>query len=183
MGNKSSQSNLPPLELVPKCDVPRFMGTWFVIHVKPTYFEKDCCNSVEKYTCDSTSTKISIDFTYCTQRSPTATKSLPQNGWVQKTGAGALWKVQAFWPLKLPYMIIELDSDYNHCVIGYPSRAYFWIMSRTPTLDDGVYKELLGRIEKKHGYDLKGSFKVDQTAWKDREYARVRGVEKETEGM
>lgn len=153
------------------------------LYPQPTYFEKDCCNSVEKYTCDSTSTKISIDFTYCSQVSPTATKSLPQNGWVQKTGAGALWKVQAFWPIKLPYMIIELDSDYNHCVIGYPSRAYFWIMSRTPTLDDGVYKELLGRIEEKHGYDLKGSFKVDQTAWKDRDYARVRGVEKETKGM
>ena len=42
------------------------MGTWFVIHVKPTYFETTCCNAIEKYS-TSDSKKIDIDFTYCEQ--------------------------------------------------------------------------------------------------------------------
>jgi len=49
MGNSSSASTLPALQTVANCDTAKFMGTWFVIAVKPTVFEKTCSNSVEKY--------------------------------------------------------------------------------------------------------------------------------------
>eukprot|EP00518_Triparma_eleuthera_P002924 CAMPEP_0182463830 /NCGR_PEP_ID=MMETSP1319-20130603/7996_1 /TAXON_ID=172717 /ORGANISM="Bolidomonas pacifica, Strain RCC208" /LENGTH=176 /DNA_ID=CAMNT_0024663417 /DNA_START=43 /DNA_END=569 /DNA_ORIENTATION=- len=172
MGSSSSH---PPLVSVP-CDINRFMGTWFVIHVKPTYFETTCCNAVEKYS--STDNKnISIDFTYCNQSNPTTTKSLPQKGFVQE-GHGGDWKVSPLWPLKMPYTIIGLADDYSHCTIGYPNRDYFWIMARTPTLPAETKKKLLSDLTTKHGYSLEGSFEVPQD-WTKEGYAKERGVEEE----
>lgn len=126
MGNSAS-SSLPALQTVATCDTARFMGTWFVIGVKPTAFEKTCSNAVENYTLmENKNYDIDIDFQY-NQDEPIRSKlkSLPQKGWVQgdKSNSGD-WKVSPFWPIKMPYKIIELDDkDYSYCVIGYPSRA------------------------------------------------------------
>merc|ERR1712183_375675 len=72
-------------------------------------------------------------------------KSLPQKGWVQggnRTNSG-LWTVSPLWPVKMPYHIIELDeANYDHVVIGYPSREYCWIMSRRPKMKESTYESL-----------------------------------------
>ena len=39
----------PPIALVPKVDLPRFMGDWFVIANIPTAIEKGAHNAVESY--------------------------------------------------------------------------------------------------------------------------------------
>ena len=109
------------------------------------------------------------------------TKSLPQKGWVQPSGGGGDWKVSPLWPLKMPYTIINVAGDYSHCMIGYPNREYFWIMARTPTLPEPTKARLLEELKTKHGYDLEGSFEVPQGAWGNREYAKKRGVDAETE--
>jgi lipocalin len=68
MGNSaSSATKLPPLQVAACCDTAKFMGTWFVIGVKPTMFEKTCSNAVEKYTWHSKDSPtaghdIDIDF-------------------------------------------------------------------------------------------------------------------------
>jgi apolipoprotein D and lipocalin family protein len=90
---------------------------------------------------------------------------LPQKGWVQgenKDNSG-LWKVSPFWPVKMPYLIIDVDDkDYTHTVIGYPSRDYAWIMYRKPQMPDELYNRLTKELEGKHHYDLKGLRKVPQ---------------------
>lgn len=57
---------LPPLETARTCENAKFMGTWFVIGVKPTMFEKTCSNAVEAYTWQEkgSSYDIKIDFQY-----------------------------------------------------------------------------------------------------------------------
>jgi len=85
-------------------------------------------------------------------------------GWVvgdNKDNSGK-WKVQPFWPAKLDYLILECDEKYEYCVIGYPSRAYCWIMGRKPVMKDEVYNDLVERLEKKHQYDLNGLRRVPQ---------------------
>ena len=180
MGN--SASNLPALSHVPNCDTARFMGTWFVIGVKPTLFEKTCSNAVEKYTLveKSKNFDINIDFQYNEKEPITSTlKSLPQKGWVQgNRETSGLWKVSPFWPIKLPYHVIELDEvNYSYCVIGYPSRAYCWIMARKPKMSEETYNELLKRLVEKHQYKLEGLRKVPQM-W-TREEREKRGLTKE----
>jgi len=180
MGNASS--NLPALQSVASCDTARFMGTWFVIGVKPTVFETTCSNAVEKYTLlDSRKgNDINIDFQYNDKEPISSTlKSLPQKGWVQgndRANSG-LWKVSPFWPIKMPYQIIEVDDDYSYCVIGYPSRKYCWIMSREPIMSDKLYNDLTTRLVEKHNYSLEGLRKVPQK-WTKEERAK-RDLEKD----
>lgn len=184
MGNSVSglsSSSLPVLKTVATCDTNRFMGTWFVVGVKPTAFETTCSNAVEKYTLlldntdDSTSTSnkghdIDIDFQYNPKEDPfdaknQKIKSLPQKGWVQ--GENRLqsgdWKVSPFWPIKMTYPIIELDEqEYSYAVVGYPNRDYCWILSRTPTMEESLYKNIEKKLVENHQYDLNGLRKVPQ---------------------
>ena len=180
-------SALPVLKTIASCDTTRFMGTWYVIGVKPTYLEKTCSNAVEKYTlldekCGDHD--IDIDFKYNKKENPldegNKVKSLPQKGWVQ--GGNRLqsgdWKVSPFWPVKMGYPIIELDEkDYSYAVVGYESRLYVWILSRTPTMDDDVYEGLKQKLAKDHQYDLNGLRKVPQV-WTAEERAK-RGLTNE----
>lgn len=170
MGNSASSSSLPALQSVSSCETARMMGTWFVVGVKPTVFEKTCSNAVERYTLldeGKRSYDIDIDFQYNAEEDPFTSskiKSLPQKGWVQgdRTNSGT-WKVSPFWPIKMPYQIIEVDDkDYSWVVIGYPSRDYCWIMGRRPVMEEAVYKDLTARLEEKHQYSLDGLRRVPQ---------------------
>lgn len=83
-----------------------------------------------------------------------------------------------FWPVKLTYPIIELDEkDYSYAVVGYPSRAYCWILSRTPVMEETVYKGIEKKLVDKHQYDLEGFRKVPQK-WTAEERTK-RGLTKE----
>lgn len=180
MGNSAS-SKLPPLNVVSNCETARVMGTWFVIGVKPTMFETTCSNAVEKYTwMENKKFDINIDFQY-NQNEPLTSKlkSLPQKGWVQGDPANSgEWKVSPFWPVKMPYPIIEVDEkDYSYIVVGYPSRDYCWIMSRKPTMDESLYKELTEKLVEKHQYSLDGLRKVPQK-W-TRAECEKRGITKD----
>lgn len=165
MGNSASASNLPALQTVTNCETSKFMGTWFVIGVKPTIFEKTCSNAVERYSLlNDKYHDINIDFQYNSKEAQTSPlKSLPQKGWVQgnKEKSGE-WKVSPIWPIKMPYLIIECDEKYEYCVIGYPSRDYCWIMSRKPKMADATYEMLTNQLKEKHHYDLEGLRKVPQ---------------------
>ena len=186
MGNSlATKTTLPPLQTVSHCETAKFMGTWFVIGVKPTYLETTCSNAVEKYTLLPNGGKqdhdVDIDFQYNKKEPRTsALKSLPQKGWIQgsnKADSGE-WKVSPFWPIKMPYPIIEIDErDYQYVVVGYPSRQYCWIMSRRPAMEEATYKELTQRLVTKHQYDLEGLRRVPQV-WTKEERER-RGLTKE----
>lgn len=175
MGNSvsglSSSSALPALKTIATCDTNKFMGTWFVVGVKPTMLETTCSNAVEKYTLlENTGHDIDIDFQYNPKEDPfdaknQKIKSLPQKGWVQggnKSQSGD-WKVSPFWPVKMGYPIIELDEkEYSYAVIGYQNRDYCWILSRTPTMEESLYKDIEKKLVENHQYDLNGLRKVPQ---------------------
>lgn len=147
----------------------RMMGTWFVIGVKPTAFETTCSNAVERYTLldEGKRHDIDIDFKYNSKEDPYSSplKSLPQKGWVKggdRLNSGD-WQVSPLWPIKMPYQIIEVDEqDYSYCIIGYPSRAYCWIMARHPQMDEDVYNNLTKTLVDKHQYNLDGLRRVPQ---------------------
>jgi apolipoprotein D and lipocalin family protein len=164
MGNTAS-SGIPALQPVIHCETNRFMGTWFVIAVKPTMFERTCSNAVEKYRfLENGKHDIDIDFTYNNEDPITSPlKSLPQKGWVvgEKKNSG-VWKVSPFPFVKMPYLILEIGENYDYCVIGFPSRAYAWIMYRKPVMPENVYSMLVNKLVEKHQYNLDGLRKVPQ---------------------
>jgi apolipoprotein D and lipocalin family protein len=174
MGNLSSgpASKLPPLVVGPRCDTAKFMGTWFVIAVKPTFLETTCSNAVERYTWltetdpKAASNDINIDFQFNKDVTPASPlKSLPQKGWIRGPNKkdSAEWKVSPMWPIKMPYLILEVDEQCaEYTVIGFPSREYCWIMARQPTLSEATYTQLTTLLKEKHLYNLDGLRKVPQ---------------------
>ena len=60
----SSSTKLAPLRTVKEIDVEKVMGTWYVVGVIPTYFEKGAHNPVEKYIFDKDKKVIAVDFRF-----------------------------------------------------------------------------------------------------------------------
>ncbi len=48
--------------------------------------------------------------------------------------------------------MIDLDEDYQYTVIGYPSRKFLWIMSRSKNLDKETLRIIYDNLEAQ-GYD------------------------------
>jgi len=177
MGSASSTHDEHTLEAVTNCDTSKFMGTWFVHGVKPTFLETTCSNAVETYEYAGRSKNFDIDIGFTYNKGDPITSSLGtanQKGWVQgkhKKNSG-LWKISPFWPVKLDYLILEVDDKYyEYTVIGVKSRKYAWIMGRKPTMNRRTFEMLKGLLVQKHKYSLDGFREVPQV-WTEAERSK-----------
>jgi apolipoprotein D and lipocalin family protein len=76
-------------------------------------------------------------------------------------GVPSRLKVSFFLFFYGDYYVLELDEEYRWAMIGSSSPKYFWILSRTPQMEEALYNELLGKAEKR-GYDLSELIRVEQ---------------------
>lgn len=144
---------------VDKVNIPKFMGTWYVIAGRFTFMEKNVHNGVEKYVWNEKEERIDISFTYNQDSFDGKVKSVPQKGWIEDTRTNAYWKVSPFWPLKFDYLVIDLAEDYSWTVIGVPSGKYLWIMARDKQMQQGTLDFIVERL-KKSGYPVNDLVKV-----------------------
>lgn len=147
-------------QLVDQVDLDRFMGDWYVISILPNPFEKEVVNGIENYRLNE---KNGIDITYTYYKgSPGGKKKVLQpKASVYNKETNAEWRVQFFWPLKFPYLVIWLDEEYETTVIGVPNRKYAWIMSRNPEIETDKYNQILQHL-KKLGYEINNLQKIPQ---------------------
>jgi len=61
-------------------------------------------------------------------------------------------KVSFFGPFYGAYIIFELDEDYQYSFVSGPNKDYLWLLSRTPTISDGLKEKFLKKVEGL-GYD------------------------------
>jgi apolipoprotein D and lipocalin family protein len=142
-----------PLQTVPKVDLDRYLGTWYEIATIPQRFQKGCTGVTATYSLRPDG-KIDV-FNQCHKDSLNGKhKQVHGRAWVVDKETNAKLKVQFFWPFSGAYWIIELDSNYQYAVVGHPNRNYLWILCRTPQMDEGLYGNLLKRLQEVHGYDL-----------------------------
>ncbi|MBN8429594.1 lipocalin family protein [Microbulbifer salipaludis] len=71
-------------------------------------------------------------------------------------------KVSFFGPFYGSYIIFELDDDYRYSMISGPDRSYLWLLSRTPTVPDGVKQRFVSRAAAL-GFDTGALIFVDQS--------------------
>lgn len=148
------------LETVSAVDLQKYAGKWFEIASFPQRFQKGCNCTTAEYTL--TSKNYLIVENRCKKDSLNG-KSLYIKGKVfsEKNTGNAKLKVQFFWPFKGKYWIIDLAADYSYAVVGHPNRNYLWILSRTASMDNVVYQEIVSRIEA-NGYDVSKILKTKQ---------------------
>jgi apolipoprotein D and lipocalin family protein len=148
------------LETVSKVDLQKYAGKWFEIASYPQRFQKGCQCTTAEYTL--TTKDYLIVENRCNKDSLNGNVSYIKGKVfaVKNTGNSKL-KVQFFWPFKGKYWIIDLAPDYSYAVVGHPNRNYLWILSRTATIDDVVYEQIVSRIASK-GYDISKIVKTKQ---------------------
>ncbi len=157
----SGGSGLPPLTVVPSVDLARYAGKWYEIARLPNWFQRGCASkSTATYTLRSDG-KITV-VNECRQADGRL-KSVKGTARVADPhGPNTKLKVTFFWPFSGNYWIIDLDPDYRWAVVGEPRRDYLWILSRDPKMDEGLYRQIVGRIQEQ-GYDVSRLQKTPQT--------------------
>jgi len=150
-GCAPSGPGLPPLLTVARVDLPRYMGTWYEIASYPHRFQKGCVASRADYELQADG-QVKVVNQCRQERLDGPTKSVTGTARVVDATTNARLEVSFFRPFWGDYWIIDLDPGYRWAVVGHPSRSYLWILSRTPTLDEAVYQQLLAGLPAK-GYD------------------------------
>lgn len=154
--------SLAPIATVPQVDLPKFMGTWYVIAAIPTPIEKQAYNAKETYALEKDGT-IATTFTYNKGSLDGKVKTYHPRGFVVENSGNALWGMQFIWPIKAEYRIAYLSADYSQTVIARNARDYVWIMARSPSMSEADYAKLTQFISDL-GYDASKLRKVPHDA-------------------
>ena len=130
----------------------RYMGTWYEIARLPQYFERGMDEVRARYTLnpDGTITVENSGVRDGEPKSITGTAKLKNPD--AKPLAGEL-RVSFFRPFYSDYRIIELTPDYGTAVVTGGSRAYLWVLSRTPEMERARLDAILERM-KTLGFDV-----------------------------
>ncbi len=150
-GCSGAGKGLPPLETVERVNLPRYIGTWYEIAAYPARFQKGCVATEAEYSLRSDGL-IQVVNRCRKERLDGPLQSVTGKARVINPPANSRLEVSFFWPFWGDYWIIALDPDYQWAVVGHPSRKYLWILSRSRSLDDGIYRRLLEQLPAQ-GYD------------------------------
>jgi apolipoprotein D and lipocalin family protein len=155
-------SDLAPIRPVAHVDLPRFMGSWYVIASIPSFVEKKAYNAIETYTLQPDG-RIDTSYRYRKSSFDNPAQTIRSTGFVTPDTGNAVWGVQLVWPIKAQYVVAYLDDSYSQTIIARDKRDYVWIMARTPTIPQADYDALVARV-KAMGYSVPDIRKVPQ-AW------------------
>ena len=144
MGVMVPDSHKSELEVVSSVDLSRYVGRWYEIARLPNRFEKKCADSVTATYALRPDGKIEV-VNRCRKSSGEYTSAKGKAKIVDKR-TNAKLKVTFFWPLYGDYWILDLGPNYEYAVVGDPSRDYLWILSRTPQIEETLYRQLLAKM-------------------------------------
>jgi apolipoprotein D and lipocalin family protein len=151
--NACSEVRSQPFQkVVDQVDIERFLGSWYVIALLPSVFEKNAVNGVETYSLDERG-NIRVEYVFYEGSPEGKRRVMHQKGWIVDKARNSVWQIQPIWPLRLPYLIIELADDYRYTVIGTNNYKNVWIMARNPALSREDYEGILSRLAQR-GYKV-----------------------------
>lgn len=146
-------SGPPPLQAMDRpVDLARFMGDWYVVASIPLFIEADAYDAVESYRLGTGGT-IETTYTFRDGGFDGPLKRYTPTGYVADPATNAVWGMQFVWPFRATYLIVYLDEEYRHTVVGVPSRRWVWLMSRSPEVPPDEYARMLEAVTAA-GYDV-----------------------------
>ena len=153
-------NGMKALETVNSVDLSRYVGQWYEIARYHHRFQEGCVGSKATYALRDDGRITVINECYDKSFSGKL-RSVKGKAWVVDEETNARLKVSFFWPFAGDYWIIDLGQDYEYAVVGHPNRKYLWILSRSPVMDEEVYKSILARLQKQE-YDTAKLIRTDQ---------------------
>jgi len=153
-------TSAPTLPTVPRVELERFMGPWYVVACIPTFLEKGAHNAVESYKLDSDGT-VATTFTFHKDSFDGPIKTYHPRGFIVDKKSNSVWGMQFIWPFKSEFLIVHLNDEYTQTVIGRSKLDYVWIMARLPSIPESDYAAIIQKLSTM-GYDTGRIRKVPQ---------------------
>ncbi len=141
---------------------PRYLGTWYEIARIDSRFEKGLSRVTATYSARDDGGITVVNRGY-EAASGQWKESVGKAFFVDGKDKGHL-KVSFFGPFYGAYVVFELEREgYQYALISGPDTSYFWLLSRTPTMDAKLREELIDKAVAK-GFRREDILLVDQTA-------------------
>ena len=145
---------MKPLEVVPSVNIEKYMGTWYEIARYRMFFDEDAVAATATYTlnADGTVRVLNQGRIGTIDGPPTSIEGVARS----VDPSNAKLKVEFNRPelagIEFDYWIIDLGVDYEYAVVSSPSRGVLYILSRTSTMDQQFYEDLVADLAQ-HGFD------------------------------
>ena len=136
----------PPIQVVSFVDLKQYMGTWYEIARYPHRFQEGCVGTTATYSLRDDG-KVDVLNQCYKGKFDGELKKAHGKAWVVEPATNAKLKVSFFWPFSGDYWIIDLGDNYEYAVVGHPDRKYLWILSRSPKMDEQIYKLILEKLK------------------------------------
>ncbi|MFN0135432.1 MAG: lipocalin family protein [Phycisphaerae bacterium] len=150
-GSTGCTALFEPLETVESVDIERYVGKWYEIARYPFAAQAGCTGTTADYTLRDDG-RVTVLNTCYVGSLDGEVQTIEGTARVVDEETNAKLAVSFFAFFEGPYWIIDLDPDYQWAVVGTPIRTNLWILSRTPTLDEATYNDILTRLPDK-GFD------------------------------
>ena len=140
-GCVSIPDNITP---VTSFQIERYLGKWYEIARLDHRFERGLTQISAEYSMRPDGGLKVLNRGY----------SKEMQEWSEAEGRGyfvqspneAYLKVSFFGPFFGSYIVFELDTvNYQYALISGPDKSYFWLLARTPTIDDNLKKKLIAK--------------------------------------
>ncbi len=135
---------------VSNLDVERYMGLWYEVARFDNKFEKNLVDVTAEYTLESEDRISVINRGVNTKNG----RYKSTKGKARTTSEAGTLEVSFFLFFYAPYIVLELDEEYQWALVGSSSDKYLWILSRTPKLEPETLNRIL-MLAKKRGYNTK----------------------------
>jgi len=133
--------NITPVD---NFNIERYQGSWYEIARLDHSFERGLTSVSAEYSLRSDGGLRVVNRGY----------SKKENKWKEVEGKGyfvdrkdrGFLKVSFFGPFYGSYVVFDLDREnYSYALVCGPDKSYFWLLARSPKIDDHLKKRLVDK--------------------------------------
>lgn len=131
-------------EPVARIDPAHFAGKWYSLLSIPTFLDKNWRETIENYT-PRPDGGYNVFTTYRKAGEKEA-RSIRSTLFPVEGAADGELRAQFFWPIKVPYRIVEFVPG-SHMVGGSPDKKMLFILARGPALPKAELDAIVARCQ------------------------------------
>lgn len=157
VGCVSVPQSIQPVE---PFEAQRYLGQWYEIARLDHSFERGLIKVRANYSLQEDGGLKVVNQGYSPESK--SWKTAVGKAYFVKSRHQGFLKVSFWGPFYGSYIVFELDqAKYQYALVSGPNKSYLWLLSRTPTLDPDLQRQLIAKA-KALGFDTSRLILVDQ---------------------